>query len=50
MALCCKCGGKGSALMFLTTNFILFHDVLGLEKTVDVLAKAGFEGIEFNAD
>ena len=36
--------------MLLTTNFILFHDALGLEKTVDVLAKAGFEGIEFNAD
>ena len=36
--------------MLLTTNFILFHDVLGLEKTVDVLAKAGFAGIEFNAD
>lgn len=36
--------------MLLTTNFILFHDELGLEKTIDVLAKAGFEGIEFNAD
>lgn len=36
--------------MLLTTNFILFHDELGVEKTVDVFAAAGFEGIEFNAD
>lgn len=36
--------------MLLTTNFILFHDELGLEKTIDVFAAAGFEGIEFNAD
>ena len=36
--------------MLLTSNFILFHDELGVRKTIDVFAKAGFEGIEFNAD
>ena len=41
---------KGEYPMLLTTNFILFHDELGLEKTIDVFAEAGFEGIEFNAD
>ena len=41
---------KGENPMLLTSNFILFHDELGVEKTIDVFAEAGFEGIEFNAD
>ncbi len=36
--------------MLLTSNFINFHDVLGVRKTIDVFAAAGFDGIEFNAD
>ena len=36
--------------MLLTTNVILFHNELGLSKTIDVFAEAGFEGIEFNTD
>lgn len=36
--------------MKLTTNIMLFHNELGVRKTVDVFARAGFEGIEFNAD
>ena len=36
--------------MKLTTNIMLFHNELGVYKTVDVFAKAGFDGIEFNAD
>lgn len=36
--------------MLLTTNVILFHNELGLQKTIDVFAEAGFEGIEFNTD
>ena len=36
--------------MLLTTNVILFHDELGVKETFDVFAKAGFEGVEFNAD
>lgn len=36
--------------MKLTSNFIKFHNELGIKKTIDVFAAAGFDGIEFNAD
>lgn len=36
--------------MKLSSNIIKFHDELGLYKTLDVFAEAGFEGIDFNAD
>ena len=36
--------------MKLTSNFILFHDELGLTKTIDIFSEAGFEGIDFNTD
>jgi len=36
--------------MKLSTNFIRFHNELGLEKTIDAFSEAGFEGIDFNAD
>ncbi len=36
--------------MKLSTNIMCFQQVLGLEKTLEVFAKAGFEAIEFNAD
>ena len=36
--------------MKLSSNFIRFHDELGLLKTIDVFSKAGFEAIDFNAD
>ena len=36
--------------MLLSANMIQIHDVFGLEGTVDLFAKAGFEGIDFNND
>lgn len=36
--------------MRLSTNFIRFHDEFGLKNTIDIFSKAGFEGIDFNAD
>ena len=36
--------------MRLSTNFIRFHNELGLRKTIDIFADAGFTGIDFNAD
>ena len=36
--------------MKLSSNIIKFHDELGLYKTLDIFAEAGFEGIDFNAD
>ena len=36
--------------MKVSSNFIRFHDELGLKKTIDVFSEAGFEGIDFNAD
>ena len=36
--------------MLLSSNFMYFHDELGLLKTVDVFAEAGFQAIEFNLD
>lgn len=36
--------------MILSTNLIKFHAELGLKKTIDVFAEAGFRGIDFNTD
>ena len=36
--------------MKLSSNFIYFHDELGLYKTIDIFSEAGFEGIDFNLD
>ena len=36
--------------MKLSSNFINFHNELGLVKTIDVFSEAGFEAIDFNAD
>ncbi|MBR6633877.1 MAG: sugar phosphate isomerase/epimerase [Clostridia bacterium] len=36
--------------MKISSNFIRFHNELGLKKTIDVFSKAGFEAIDFNAD
>lgn len=36
--------------MLLSTNLHRFHGALGLEKTIDVFAEAGFRGIDFNTD
>ena len=36
--------------MKLSSNFIRFHDEFGLEKTIDIFSKAGYEAIDFNAD
>lgn len=36
--------------MLLTSNFMRFHDELGVRETIDAFAAAGFDGIEFNAD
>lgn len=36
--------------MKLSTNLHRFHAAFGLEKTIDILADAGFEGIDFNMD
>lgn len=36
--------------MKLSANLHRFHQVFGLEKTIDVLSAAGFEGIDFNTD
>ena len=36
--------------MKLSTNIMLFQQVLGLERTLEVFAEAGFEAVEFNAD
>lgn len=36
--------------MKLSSNFIYFHNELGLKQSIDILSKAGFEGIDFNAD
>ena len=36
--------------MKLSSNFIYFHNELGLKKSIEIFSKAGFEGIDFNAD
>lgn len=36
--------------MKLSGNFKIFHDRLGLKKTIDIFSEAGFEAIDFNAD
>jgi len=36
--------------MKLSTNVMCFQQVLGLERTIEVFAEAGFEAIEFNSD
>lgn len=36
--------------MKLSSNLIMFHNELGLKKTIDVFSEAGFEGIDFNTD
>jgi len=36
--------------MKISSNFIMFHNELGLKKTIDIFSEAGFEGIDFNAD
>lgn len=36
--------------MKLSTNIMCFQQVLGLEKTLEIFAEAGFEAIEFNCD
>ena len=36
--------------MKISSNFIRFHNELGLKNTIDVFSEAGFEGIDFNAD
>ena len=36
--------------MKLSSNFIYFHNELGLYKTIDIFSDAGFEGIDFNLD
>ena len=36
--------------MKISSNFIRFHNELGLTKTIDIFSEAGFEGIDFNAD
>ena len=36
--------------MLLSTNMIRVHDAFGIKGMFDVLANAGFEGIDFNHD
>jgi len=36
--------------MKISTNFIRFHNELGLKNTIDIFSDAGFEGIDFNTD
>ena len=36
--------------MKLSSNFIRFHNELGLKKTIDIFSKVGYEAIDFNAD
>lgn len=36
--------------MLLSANMIRIHDAFGIKGTLDALAKAGFEGIDFNND
>ena len=36
--------------MKIATNIMGFHQMFGIEKTVDIFAEAGFDGIDFNAD
>ena len=36
--------------MKISSNFINFHNELGLKNTIDIFSEAGFEGIDFNAD
>ena len=36
--------------MLLSANMIRIYDTFGIKETFDVLAKAGFEGIDFNND
>ena len=36
--------------MKLATNLMGFHHLFGLEKTIDIFAEAGFDGIDFNSD
>ncbi|MBQ7010495.1 MAG: sugar phosphate isomerase/epimerase [Clostridia bacterium] len=36
--------------MLLSANMIRIHNTFGIKETFDVLAKAGFEGIDFNND
>lgn len=45
-----KCLIRRRTTMKLSSNFIKFHDELGLKKTIDVFSEAVFEGIDFNAD
>lgn len=36
--------------MKLATNVIGFYEKFGIEKTIDIFAEAGFDGIDFNSD
>lgn len=36
--------------MLLSTNLHKFHGAFGLTKTIDILAEAGFQGVDFNTD
>lgn len=36
--------------MKIATNLMGFHHIFGVEKTVDIFAEAGFDGIDFNSD
>ena len=36
--------------MKISSNFIMFHNELGLKKTIDIFSEVGFEGIDFTAD
>ena len=36
--------------MKISSNFIRFHNELGLKNTIDIFSEAGFEAIDFNAD
>lgn len=36
--------------MKLATNVIRFYHTFGIEKTIDIFAEAGFDGIDFNSD
>lgn len=36
--------------MKLASNVIRFYHTFGIEKTIDIFAEAGFDGIDFNAD
>ena len=36
--------------MLLSSNFMKFHNELGIHKTIDIFSAAGFCGIDFNTD